>query len=124
MTATHDYPPPRPEAELPAPTVDELLSGVPWFRIQVPTDIYDRIWIISRREAQRRDRAKAKARKHRNPRWRRRHNRRQAVIMTAIVGLILVAFMKAPEDPFHKHPAPPSGPAIVQPTTVTTGTGG
>lgn len=99
-----------------------MLADVPIIRFYCPLDgsIYKSIRILSKREARRSDRRKAKARKHADPAWKRRHDRRQIVIMLGIVVLTLAAFVMAPSDPFHKLDAPQPGPAITQPATVTT----
>lgn len=108
MTHPVNYPPPAPLEPLD-------IHGVPWLHVYVSPGIYDRIRVLSRRQARRRDRAKAKARKHATPAWRRRHNRRQVVLMLGLIGLIFLGLVKAPADPFHKAPVP--GPAVVQPAT-------
>lgn len=120
MTATHDYPPPPPPPPL---ALEDVLADVPIVRFYCPLDgsIYKSIQIISRREARRRDRRNAKARKHANPAWKRRHDRRQTVILLSLIALILAGLFAAPSDPFHKYKVPAPSPAqIVKPATVTT----
>jgi hypothetical protein len=98
------------------------LDHVPWFHIYVPDDYLETsgIYMLTKRQARKRDKAKAKARKLRNPRLARRRNRRQIITFVIFFIVVLGVIFKLPEDPFNKHPAPPSGPAITQPATVTT----
>jgi hypothetical protein len=129
----HDYPPPTttplepPETKhVSTMTLADQIDDVPWCVFTMPYpwyplpgNIFEQIHVLTRRQARKRNRRLALERKLRNPVYARRRNRRQTIVLVALVIGIIGTLMKLPADPFGKSPAPPTSPALVQ-TTVTT----
>lgn len=88
---------------------------LPCYPLRVPEDIYAHIRVLSPRQARRRDRRQARARKHATAAWKRRHARRVNVLLGVLVLAIVGVIMRLPDDLLVKQPAP--GPV---PTTVVT----
>lgn len=93
--------------EQPDPGLEEALGedmwkmpDVPWYEVTIVGDlsrIYDTIHVISKREARRLERRKARARKHATSRWQHRHEQRKNVAFWILVALSVLFFVKTPE---------------------------
>jgi hypothetical protein len=101
-------------------SLGEQLHDVPWVRISVPSDFMDTLYVLTPRQERKRNRAKAKARKMKNPAYRRRYYRRQVIVIVSLIIIVLGGIMKAPDDPFGKHPVPTT-PTVTTVTPPTTG---